>query len=260
MGERYTKQVLGLLFLFTANGLGQTMALPFHRAAHAMILDSVYLNGCGPFQMLVDTGNAASVVTPATAKRLSLRSVYAVEHITMAGTNLAPVAILGEVKVGSAIDRQVEVMIADVRLDRVDGTLGQSWLSKHDYLIDYKGKRLLLDCPCPATGIRLPLHSVDQLPAVVVGIDGKQQHMILDSGTPMVMLFRACPRGAAILVTNVGSTAAEFGSTRLLVGERQKRMDAARVSTTQILTDLLPTHIFRSVFVGNSQRIAVLQP
>jgi predicted aspartyl protease len=87
--------------------------------------------------MLIDPGNASSTVRPEIARRLNLKAAYAVDQASVGGVRRVAVAILDEVRAGSVSDRSVEAMIGDVFQADVDGVLGQSWLVRHDYLLDY---------------------------------------------------------------------------------------------------------------------------
>ena len=95
-----------LLFLAAADATGgDGIPLATSTAGDGLIVDRVYLNGTGPFRMLVDTGNATSIVRPEVAWRLGLKPRYLVEQDSVAGTRRAPAAILDEVRAGGATDR-----------------------------------------------------------------------------------------------------------------------------------------------------------
>jgi len=149
-----------LIFLLSAT-LSATpeIAVKADRVAHTLVLKEVYLNGQGPFHMMVDTGAASCLIRASVANKLRLRAVYAVEQETVAGVKRVPAAILDEVRVGSASDQGVEVLMTDVALAGIDGVLGQSWLARHDYLLDYRGRRLVLDAASPGRGISAQLRS-----------------------------------------------------------------------------------------------------
>lgn len=185
-----------------------------------IILNDVFLNGDGPFRMMVDTGNASSIIRPEVTRRLKSRPVFAVEQATVAGISISPVVMLNEVRAAGVIDRTVEAMVADTPLPGVDGVLGGSWLIRHDYLLDYKHRRIVVDGAPLVGGIRTNLRSIDGRfadgrPIIVTEVDGQQREMVLDSGASTVVLFVPRPvRGALALLTNSGSTNAEGGARR----------------------------------------------
>src|ERR1700677_1460189 len=82
--------------------------LPLHRAGHTLILETVYLNGQGPFRMMVDTGNASSLIRPQVAEKLGVRAAYSVDQVTSAGFHRVPVIVIDRLMVGPVIDRQIE--------------------------------------------------------------------------------------------------------------------------------------------------------
>jgi predicted aspartyl protease len=98
-------------------------------AGHALVLNDVFLNGAGPFRMLIDTGNASSIVRPQVARRLNLKPAYSVDQASVAGVRRVPMAILDEVRAGSVSDRSVEAIIGDVFQAGVDGVLAKAGLS-----------------------------------------------------------------------------------------------------------------------------------
>ena len=129
-----------------AQDLGARTGVPLKTslAGHTLVLNEVFLNGSGPYRMLIDTGNATSMVRPEIAHRLGLKTAYTVEQASLAQIRRVPVAILDEVRAGSVSDRSVEAIIGDVFQQGVDGVLGESWLVRHDYLLDYRNRRTCL--------------------------------------------------------------------------------------------------------------------
>ncbi len=247
-----------LLFLAAADATGGAgIPLATSTAGDGLIVDGVYLNGTGPFRMLVDTGNATSIVRPEVARRLGLKPRYLVEQDSVAGTRRAPAAILDEVRAGGATDRWVEAIIGDVCQRGVDGVLGQSWLVRHDYLLDYRNRRLMLDGAASATGIRVPLRSADGRPVVVAAIDGRLQEMVVDSGAPAVVLYEKPGAGGGVateLFANGGRTRALRGTVRLsLADEPGRAVEAVRVDVNGLGPGLLPAAAFASVFVSNRE-------
>jgi predicted aspartyl protease len=245
-----------LLLIAAAEGWGAEVSLPVHRAGHTLILETVYLEEQGPFRMMVDTGNASSLIRPQVARRLGARSVYAVEQVTSAGVRRVPVAVIDRLTVGPAADRNIEVMIGDVALDGVDGVLGQSWLSRHDYLLDYRNRRLVLDGEPPEGAMRMNLRTVEGRPAVAALVDGVARDLVVDSGADILVLFENKVRisAGARLFANGQSAAAELGSAWVGLGDGWKRqMSASRVSAPELSGGLLPANVFRAIYISNRE-------
>lgn len=251
------------LILLTSAALSaaQEVALKADRVAHVLVLKEVYLNSQGPFHMMVDTGAASCLIRPAVAERLGLRSVYAVEHETVGGVKRVPAAILDDLRIGSVDDQGIEIMITDVKLPGLDGVLGQSWLLRHDYLLDYRGRRMVLDGSEPGRGIRAALRSSDGRPSIAAEVDGRRQDLVVDSGASVLVLFGRSPLvSPAMLVTNGGSVEAGTGRARITIGGIYTRlMPTVEVNASPTL-GLLPAAAFASVYISNRDGVVVLVP
>jgi predicted aspartyl protease len=226
-------------------------------AGHSLVLNDVFLNGAGPFRMLIDTGNASSIVRPQIARRLNLSPAYSVDQVSVAGVRRVPVAILDEVRAGSVSDRSVEAMIGDVFQPGVDGVLGESWLVRHDYLLDYRNRRIGLDGPPPASGIRAPLRSGDGRPVVVVSVEGSPRELVVDSGASALVLYeKAAADGGPTsqLQANGGTVRAQACTVHLsLPGARERLFNAVRIDLDGLGPGLLPASAYASVFVSNRE-------
>ena len=237
--------------------------LAARRVEHTLILDQVYLNGQGPFRMMVDSGNESSLLRPEVARRLGLHPAYAVERITASGISKVPAAVLDQVRTGDTTDREVEALIAPVSWAGVDGVLGQSWLAHHDYLLDYRHHSLILDGAAPATGVRMALREGTALPVIGAEVDGRRCDMIVDSGASALVLFETSARDAASagagVLTSAGSARGEQSAVRLRLGDSFHRSVAAvRVESRELRAGLLPASEFSAVYVSTRRHVAVL--
>ncbi len=244
------------LFLILSTGLmAQTpVSLKAARVGHVLVLNDVFLNGAGPFRMGIDTGNASSLIRPEAARRLRARAAYAVDQATAAGVRRMPVVVLDQVTTGALTERAVEAIVGDVRLKGVDGVLGQSWLVRHDYLLDYRNHRVVIDGVPPERALSVALHSADGRPSVGAVVDGEHTEMILDSGASAVVLFKCAghARQPATLLTNGDSVGAGETSAKIaLPGDRERNMRAVCVNSLQRAPGLLPASAFSAVFVSN---------
>lgn len=251
-------------FLFTLAALTAAAQEPAIRtgvlfktsvAGHALILHDVFLNGAGPYRMLIDTGNATSIVCPGIARRLNLKAAYNVDQASGGGVRRVPVAILDEVRVGSISDRSVEAMISDVFQQGVDGVLGQSWLVRHDYLLDYRNHRIVLDGPPAGSGARVPLRFIDGRPAVAASINGRPTELVVDSGASAFILFEKPTFTAlATFATDGGILSGEKFTARFsLSGARDRLVQAFRIDVHGLGPGLIPASAFSAVFVSNRE-------
>jgi hypothetical protein len=248
---------------------GDGLVLKAERAGHVLVLSHVYLNGSGPLRMMIDTGNASSLIRPNVARRLSLRPAFAVEHVTVTGARKLPLAVLDEVVTGPLTETGVEVMIGDVWMDGVDGVLGENWLARHDYLFDYQNRRIVIDGVEFGQGLSIPFRSVNGRPVISIDVDGRPREVTLDSGAQLLTLFGCQPKFGAnraievSLLTNGASGSASLRSAEItLLGDRPFYVSAACVDHAGIgignETGLLPASMFRAIYVSNHNRLVRL--
>jgi len=231
------------------------------RIADFLVLNQVYLNERGPYRMMIDTGASASIVRPAVAARLALRPAYAVEMETSAGVKRVRAAILDTVRAGPVEDKGIEVMITDLNFPGADGVLGQSWLVHHDYMLDYRKTRLVLDGAAPSAGIRTRLESADGRPRVSAEVNGLHQELVVDSGASILVLFgQMSSVRQARLVTNLGPVEAGTGSAQVTIGGSfHRRVKMAEVDASP-QPGLLPAAAFKSVYISNRDGVVIFVP
>jgi predicted aspartyl protease len=250
-----------ILLMSAALPAADEIALKAERVEHVLVLKQVYLNEHGPYRMMIDTGAASCLIRPAIAKRLGVRPAYAVEHATIAGVKRVPVVILDNLRVGPASDQAVEAMVTDVELPGVDGVLGQSWLVRHDYLLDYRGRRLVLNAPAPEGGVSAELRSADGTPEISTEVNGRRQELVVDSGASNLILFRPSALSSTTAVaTNGGSFEARIGSASVRIGGVYTRLMTAVNVDAPPRPGLLPAASFGSVYVSNRHGVVILLP
>ncbi len=112
---------------------------------HNEIVVQVYVNGSGPYRMLVDTDTSPSVVDAALAKRLKLRPLAPSGQGEGEGNGSMqtyPVE-LSDIAVGSVHQKRLLALAADISGIgkslglRIDGVLGTSFLDGRVVQIDY---------------------------------------------------------------------------------------------------------------------------
>jgi predicted aspartyl protease len=228
-----------------------------------LVLNEVYLNEKGPYRMMIDTGNSSSILRPEVAATLGLHSAYDVEVENAAGVRRAGAAVVDALQIGSVRDENVPVVITNVRVPGVDGIVGQSWLHRHDYTLDYRNNRLVLDPAAPPEGIRTALLSSDGRPQVSVEIDGHRQDLVVDSGASTLVLFGQqlfIPVSFSNLATNGGTVEGSSGSARVTIGKDFSRRLNIVVANVPPRPGLLPAVLFRQVYVSNRDGVVVLKP
>ncbi|MFN7920050.1 MAG: retropepsin-like aspartic protease [Bryobacteraceae bacterium] len=241
-------------------GARSEATLPAVRVLDSMMLTQVYLNGSGPFRMMLDTGAEASLLRPAVAARIGARAQYQVEQVTAAGSSTVAAGLV-TVRVGVAEDAGVEMLYAPPVLRDADGVLGQSWLRRHSYLLDFRKRRVILDGQPPAEGLRVPLRESDGRPCIAAQVDGEARELILDSGASALVLFGGRGRFAqrARMVTNNGSIDAGVGRAVVAIGAGgfRREVTAAEIPG-EAVQGLLPASAFQWIYIAGDRRVAVL--
>jgi hypothetical protein len=210
---------------------------------------AAFLNGEGPFRMMVDTGTVRCSVRPSVAVRAGLHPSGTVLLATLVGEKTVPTA-RGSVRVGLREVLGAEVVINELpSLDglesRVDGLVAQNFLSLAPYLLDYRARRLWLGDAAVQKADRLAVSThVDFLagrPILPVAIDFKGQpvRLILDSGVNDLVLRCGSRCGplldehVASAVTNAGRMDVQKGRLPVAILGREKFFRMKAVFTRQ---------------------------
>ena len=233
---------------------------------------SASLNQHGPFLFLVDTGATASSITPAAARTAGLLPDHRVTLAAAGGDRTAPAASNVTLQIGPASASGVEVVILPLdsirSIDpRIQGVIGQNFLSRFPCLLDYREHRLWLGEEASRRAEHLPTRLPAEIAAgriiVPVTIDArKPQRLVLDSGASDLTLScgNRCPHLAvseenADLRTNTGTRAVRRGVlTAIQVGDiRILRPTVAlleRTSASTVEDGLLPANLFVQVYLA----------
>lgn len=115
--------------------------------AGGLVSLEAYINGAGPFRLLLDTGSSASSVSRKLMRTLQLAAVGTMDLVTPSGTRARDGVRLAVMSVGAASRRSLLASVIDDRDlaalgPDVDGILGQDFLVEQHYTLDYRRKRL----------------------------------------------------------------------------------------------------------------------
>lgn len=251
-GLRIVVGALALLLLLMLNVVptrvvhARPAGVPFRSVRHQLIVVSVFVNEDGPFDFLLDTGTNSTVVIPAVAARLRLRPIGRVSLITVAGSRVVQSARLKKLTLDAKSLEDVEVLIEDLREvrsldDRVCGVLGQNFLSRFNYLLDYRNRRLIYEDESAAVcaGARLPAAQHEGRLMVTARLASyrtvprRTLRLLLDSAATGTLFFNQPRRelapdvgliegGRLKVSSNIGTaTAQTFRARMLQVGEER---------------------------------------
>ncbi len=257
-----------------------------------MVIVPVSINGAGPFNFMLDTGNNTTIIDRKLADQLSLplvgeKEVTGIEaklHVSIAHSRSISIA-------GLAVrDLNVNVLPGPHPLPNVRGVLGEDFLSHFDLLIDNRHHTVDLQL---GLGPMSDMFEGEHLPVTLDGImDGetikhrlivtgysvelsnKSISLQLDSGANFLYLF------GGVESLGVGATMQRFSAAtisspsyqfvgykknvRQLRFGRKKMADVVAYSLPRTVgkdTDgLMPTFEFQSIFISHSQKFVILDP
>jgi hypothetical protein len=266
---------LSLLLLVPLALPGQVVPITVHGP---LTVISVQLNGRGPFRMVIDTGASSCSFAPRVANLLGLSPEYRVLNLTPNGKRLTPGIRSVEVELGTRVAENVAFLWQESRGlteagVEVDGVLGQSLLSRFDYLLDYKSGQLVLDSPerqsadTPGKQIKFTRVAGRMLLNAMNPAEGSMK-LILDSAASNVLLWRGGDyqvRGmtARLVAMNGPRAVSMIRMPLLVVGDQAlQRLDAVVAPSPDEGREedgLLPAGLFRSIYVSNSETYVKLR-
>jgi hypothetical protein len=194
---------------------------------------SVRINGNGPFRMLIDTGASSCSLTTEAASRADLKYDHRVSLSVLGGDRTVPAASNGLIRLGVVEESGVEILAMDLegvrQIDKgSDGVLGESFLNRRPYLMDYSQRKLWLGSEAVARSKLLPieLHGSQILGRMVVPVvlkaGTKPWRLAIDSGASSLLIqcSRACPAisGSRLrrVITNTGERTVRQGTLSYL--------------------------------------------
>ncbi len=258
---------------------------------------AVSINHAGPYNFILDTGTEITMIHPSLASELHL-STHGPAEIVGAGLHQsASLVQLDQIEAASHALADQEVMVYDFpslgSSDlRIRGILGEDFLEHFDLLIDNARRLLCLDDSSSMRADVKGRHIALVTPAQTAGGAQLTKALIvaahlpdairpvllkLDSGTNGAFLYntsqympRVMFRGASLLGRNVDGEQREFsilppedvgiGSLELSKVAFVTLDGTQKDPRTTALDGLLPTNLFRRIFIDHADHFAVLEP
>lgn len=259
---------VAFLLMSAASLCGQAVPIAVHGG---LAVANIRLNGQGPFRMLIDTGATSSSIQPQIARALHLEAEYRVVEVTAAGERSIPGGRSVRVDIGNRQEGGVEFLwgeskaFADTGIG-LDGVIGESLLSRFDYLLDYHSKQLVVEAP-EGPGKRIPFESVAGLVLLsAMNPEEGKMRLVLDSGASRLVLWGIQAPGVSLSFTemvamNGRRSVSVLHIPHLVIGGHVlSGIDATMLPRPrrQAEDGLLPASLFRSVYVSNSDRYVKL--
>jgi hypothetical protein len=221
------------------------------------VVDGVMVNGHGPYRFLVDTGSNVDLIEAGLAASIGLETNYRNELSSAAGSTPVVGSAENTIQLGSTVANRQLFIFSDLQSlhhlsPEIRGVLGQVFLSRFDYVLDLRNKRMEFG-KRDWQGNRSAFKMVNARPAVSTS----SGWLVLDSGAPAVVLFGVKAGNVnQSLRTLSGSVDTGSVQTRLFMADNLVwRGDAIAVPRQAKETGdgLLPVHIFKTIYVCNSE-------
>lgn len=256
----------------------------FQSAPSPYVVIPVPIKGQGCASLLFDTGTNLSIIDPDLAARLTTMGERRLTVASSTGQTTARARSVTGIGFELTSDTpSSNVVMADVAplrdlVGNVNGIFGQSLLGQSDFFVDYQTRRLTLAAPgkliTPVTGVRIPLEWSEGRPAIILSVRrpagaATTMRLVLDSGIDRLTLFGHAARrlaAAARAMSTVkvegplGVTTASATDVLVTAGDRDLAATATLMTdvTDRQEDGLLPTSLFRSVYVSVANGVVVL--
>jgi predicted aspartyl protease len=250
-----------------------------------LIVVQTMVNGSGPFSFLLDTGATRTVMDPELARQLqapvigttSLAGIFRVrqdELVQLQDVQLGTISLSGSVAVVDKLARQ-KLLATGIR-----GILGEDFLSRFDFLIDYK-QHLLRFGDVPPPGERCRFETIGQyhgsptanrilIPVEFMGVSGKRMRLQLDTGARTPELFPVShdahspqPWGGSVATTSSADKVTILSDVTVRVGNTKvpgQDVVQFRRALSFDADGLLPAAIFPRIYISHSGGFVVLNP
>jgi hypothetical protein len=187
---------------------------------------------------LFDTGASPSVLDPRIASKLHLATMPA-DTAVLEGTIQTQTAIVPSFQLGPLQRQNLSVVIGDLSFIqnafpfRLDGIVGLDVLGQTAFEIDYRSREIRFDLS-PSSPDSIPFRMQRGLAIVDATINHTQVHLLLDTGSPSIILFQEMPASGSKPVLQRAKTIGNFDrkhvqSIDLKLGETDFGHEAAFV-------------------------------
>jgi len=278
------------VFYFTLAGFCQTIhaqsEIKFRLVHDTVVVISLTANDQGPFDFVLDTGTNTTIVDSSLAKRLSLAAQDRIQLSTLRGTETVIRSSMRTLAAGAVHAENLEVLVQDLsELRSVDshiqGIVGQNFLSHFNYLLDYRKHALQVELATEIRDtiqgdpVRVEVSDNKMLVASNVQSRGDAKlRLLLDSGANMVTLVRRpslgldqARRESWLELTASGQAGLQVAHVRALAVGAQKfndlvvaLPDAQTADAERVEDGVLPTSLFKSLYVNNHEGYVVFNP
>lgn len=275
--------ILSCIVVCSAEKKDQT-GIRFQIFRNSTITVPVLVNGRGPYDFVLDTGTETSLIDSSLAMELGLKALDRLTLYSLNGQNNFVRVFVPRISLGSISKTNLEMLVdttnsATALNPGFRGVIGQDFLAKFDFMLDYEHRLLSFFPPGsgkpPITGTLLPLKYLHNCPALTArAIDGQELRLLLDSGSSALALFspeipgfKGCGRFECrgTLTTAISASHVDWGvMAAISVGKKQLNnlpaffLDPAPGERAMLVDGLLPTSFFEKVYFNNQEGYAIV--
>jgi hypothetical protein len=280
--------LMALMLFFQEAPLLAESSVGFELVNGQFIIVSVLINNSGPYDFMLDTGSNVTLVDPQLIGRLDGVSLGNKQLETPAGCRLVSCFRIDQFQLGSRVARSLEVLalpVTSLKGRRVSGLLGQDFLGKFNYVLDYKNKVLLFEenqelekhlssrifntyRSAQRVLVMLPPQSSRSRPSLFV-IDSGAQYLVLFGhqqdglGFDLKSGYQTGNLNSVVgnqtgLTSRIGFFS--IGDTALTDLPVVITAEAPKSKSFRVENGLLPTSYFRSIYFNNSKNYVSFNP
>jgi hypothetical protein len=256
----------------------------FQLVRDALILIPVTANNAAPVYFVLDTGADTTTVDSTLAKRLGLAVLGSAQQTSLTGSESVTVSRLQNLTVAGVRVDALPVLVEDLEVlrqidKRIAGIVGQDFLSRFNYLLDYERRVVRIEDGdemwAAMDGDELPLQAAGHRMMVAAEAEAKgsaKVRLILDSGANGLVLMGPASSAVHCDIGHLGMEMSAVGETAMRFGRIDRLTVAAEdlrdlpvallveAPVAQVGDGLLPTVLFRTVYVNNARGFVMLNP
>ncbi len=193
MAEQSISRLSPALSLFlVAASVAHAQELPFQLISGNRVVIRGTVAGGHELAMLVDTGAECTVIDTRAAKRLHLTFLpQTVEYAAFGKVERAPLAVVRDLRAGP-ISTSLACIVGNIPTNGIDMILGLNVLSKRNFEIDYRRRRLVFD-PSDAPSASVPFEPGSMLIVIKARVHGEVIRMLVDTGAATHCVFAEGP-------------------------------------------------------------------
>jgi hypothetical protein len=193
------------LSYFTVGALCQNVhaqsEVRFRQVHEIVIVVPAMIDNQGPFDFVLDTGADTTIVDSIFAGEMAFKPRGEVQQSTLAGVQKSLSSVAPKLAIGAAQVENLPVLVQDLatlrKIDsRVHGIVGQDFLSRFNYLLDYERRSIRFELDCDIShdidGDPVPIEKSARrmlVPSLAQSVGQANLRLLLDSGADAVVLF-----------------------------------------------------------------------